>query len=55
MALNQKTLADEDGDFSDWIELYNPTPISSKSVDLQSLSSASLSEAETCAENPKSL
>jgi len=25
MALNQKTLADEDGDFSDWIEVYNPS------------------------------
>jgi len=24
MALNSKTLADEDGDASDWIELYNP-------------------------------
>ena len=26
MASNAKTLADEDGDFSDWIELYNPGP-----------------------------
>ncbi|MBN1780338.1 lamin tail domain-containing protein [bacterium] len=25
MALNSSTLADEDGDFSDWIEIYNPT------------------------------
>ena len=25
MAKNNKTLADEDGDFSDWFELYNPT------------------------------
>jgi hypothetical protein len=24
MAINSKTLADEDGDFSDWIEIYNP-------------------------------
>lgn len=24
MASNQKTVADEDGDFSDWIEIYNP-------------------------------
>ncbi len=24
MALNQDTLADEDGDFSDWIEIHNP-------------------------------
>ena len=35
MALNQSTVADEDGDFSDWIELYNPT---SSSVNLQSWS-----------------
>ncbi|MBM3854276.1 MAG: hypothetical protein FJ399_14140, partial [Verrucomicrobia bacterium] len=26
MALNSSTLADEDGAFSDWIELYNPDP-----------------------------
>ena len=26
MALNSITLADEDGDYSDWIEIYNPTP-----------------------------
>jgi len=26
MALNSTTLADEDGDYSDWIEIYNPTP-----------------------------
>ncbi|MBN1133119.1 MAG: lamin tail domain-containing protein [Bacteroidales bacterium] len=26
MALNESTLTDEDGDFSDWIELYNPRP-----------------------------
>ena len=25
MASNQSTLMDEDGDFPDWIELYNPT------------------------------
>ena len=25
MAVNEKTLADEDRDFSDWIEIYNPT------------------------------
>jgi hypothetical protein len=25
MALNQSTLADEDGEYSDWIEIYNPT------------------------------
>ncbi|HJX71710.1 MAG TPA: lamin tail domain-containing protein, partial [Bacteroidales bacterium] len=25
MALNQTTLTDEDGDYSDWIEIYNPT------------------------------
>src|SRR4051794_29702023 len=25
MALNRATLADEDGQFSDWIEIYNPT------------------------------
>ncbi|MBN1187691.1 MAG: lamin tail domain-containing protein [Bacteroidales bacterium] len=25
MALNQTTIADEDGEYSDWIELYNPT------------------------------
>jgi len=25
MAYNQTTLADEDGDYSDWIEIYNPT------------------------------
>ena len=25
MADNKHTLADEDGEFSDWIELYNPT------------------------------
>jgi hypothetical protein len=25
MALNTSTLTDEDGDFSDWIEIYNPT------------------------------
>jgi hypothetical protein len=25
MALNQSVLADEDGDYSDWIEIYNPT------------------------------
>lgn len=25
MAVNRSTLADEDGDFSDWIELYNPS------------------------------
>ena len=25
MAANSSTLADEDGDFSDWIEIYNPT------------------------------
>ena len=24
MAVNESTLADEDGDFSDWIEIYNP-------------------------------
>jgi fibronectin type 3 domain-containing protein len=27
MALNSKTLKDEDGDSSDWIELLNPTPV----------------------------
>ncbi|NQU23165.1 MAG: lamin tail domain-containing protein, partial [Candidatus Nealsonbacteria bacterium] len=29
MAVNNHTLADEDGDFSDWIEIHNPaaTPI----------------------------
>ncbi|MCF8358497.1 MAG: lamin tail domain-containing protein [Prolixibacteraceae bacterium] len=32
MALNQTVLADEDGEYSDWIELYNPTGIA---VDLQ--------------------
>lgn len=26
MAVNDTTLADEDGDFSDWIEIYNPDP-----------------------------
>lgn len=26
MALNSTTITDEDGDFSDWIELYNPGP-----------------------------
>lgn len=26
MASNTSTLADEDGDYSDWIEIYNPTP-----------------------------
>lgn len=26
LADNQSTLADEDGQFSDWIEVYNPTP-----------------------------
>jgi hypothetical protein len=26
MAVNDVTLADEDGDFSDWIELHNPSP-----------------------------
>lgn len=31
MANNETTLADEDGDFSDWIEIYNP---GSESVDL---------------------
>ncbi len=25
MALNDSTLADEDGDFSDWVEIHNPT------------------------------
>ena len=25
MAANESTLADMDGDFTDWIELYNPT------------------------------
>ena len=25
MALNQSTLTDEDGEYSDWIEIYNPT------------------------------
>ncbi len=25
MAVNDATLADEDGDFSDWIEVHNPT------------------------------
>ena len=25
MAINGKTLADEDGDYSDWIEIYNPS------------------------------
>lgn len=25
MAINQTTLVDEDGDYSDWIEIYNPT------------------------------
>ncbi|MBN2475232.1 MAG: lamin tail domain-containing protein [Pirellulales bacterium] len=25
MAINESTLADEDGDFSDWIEIHNPT------------------------------
>jgi hypothetical protein len=28
MAINTSTLADKDGDFSDWIELYNPTAAS---------------------------
>ena len=32
MALNRTTLADEDGEYSDWIEIYNPT---SNTVDLQ--------------------
>lgn len=31
MAVNQKTLADSDGDYSDWLELYNPT---STTIDL---------------------
>jgi hypothetical protein len=26
MAVNSGTVADEDGDYSDWIEIYNPTP-----------------------------
>src|SRR5688572_31680749 len=26
MASNARTLADDDGDFSDWIEIYNPSP-----------------------------
>jgi hypothetical protein len=26
MASNRATIADEDGDFSDWIEIHNPTP-----------------------------
>ena len=26
MAVNDSALADEDGEFSDWIEIYNPTP-----------------------------
>jgi hypothetical protein len=26
MALNDRTLADEDGEYSDWIEIYNPGP-----------------------------
>lgn len=25
MSSNSKTIADEDGDYEDWIELYNPT------------------------------
>jgi len=32
MALNQTTLADEDGEYSDWIEIYNPT---SGAIDLE--------------------
>ncbi len=32
MASNSNTIADEDGDFSDWIELYNPTQ---QAVDLE--------------------
>lgn len=27
MALNSTILADNDGDYSDWIELYNPIPM----------------------------
>jgi hypothetical protein len=27
MAVNKSTIADEDGDYSDWIELYNSSPL----------------------------
>jgi hypothetical protein len=32
MAANKSSLADEDGDFSDWIELYNPGPRPAKLI-----------------------
>src|ERR1043165_6200549 len=35
MAENKETIADEDGDFSDWIEIYNPD---SSSVNLNNYS-----------------
>lgn len=42
MASNSRTLADEDGDFSDWIELYNPggAPVSLAGVGLSDASDA---------------
>ena len=27
MAINSEVLQDEDGDYPDWIEIYNPTPV----------------------------